>query len=169
MINITTVIRGEVLSGTDRSRSEATGQFLNAQCHQQRLAAVYRAVRSNGHYGKGATQVISGIEYRAIFGPDWLVEVDVQFVLGARHKSQLPDIDNLWRDFQNAMSFPAPELRVRPPRAGRPLYTVVANDRQFTRFTATRVPDPVATRHQDLVIARFSALPPPALRLALAH
>lgn len=169
MIAITTVIRGEVLSGTDRSRSAATGRFLTAQCHQKRLAAIHREMRLHPQYGPGAAQTIRGIEYRAVFDADWMVEVDVQVVLGARHKNQLPDIDNLWRDFQNALAFPSESLVVPSPTNGEPLYTVVVNDRQFTRFSVTRVPDPVASRESDLMIAQFVAKPPPALSLALAQ
>ena len=169
MIKFTTVIRGKVLSGTDRTRSEATGRYLTAACHQQRLAAIHRELRSHRHYGRGERCVIRDIEYRALFDARWLVEVDIQVVLGARHKNQLPDIDNLWRDFQNAMAFPDPALRVPMPTDGAPLYTVVVNDRQFTAFSVRRVPDPVTSGEQDLVIARFTALPPPALDLALAH
>jgi hypothetical protein len=169
MITITTVLRGEILSGTDRSRSKATGQFLTAQCHQRRLAFIHHQIRRAGLYGKGDTEVIRGIEYRAVFGPDWLIEADVQFVLGSRHKNQLPDIDNIWSAFQNAMAFPAAKLKVTAPVKGRPLYTVVPNDRQFTRYTATHIPDPLASRTQDLVIARFTAFPPPALALVVKH
>lgn len=169
MITITSVLRGPVLSGTDRNRSLATGQFLTNRGHQRRLAALYHLFRRNGRYGKGATKVIRGIEYRAIFGPDWLVEADVQFVLGARPKNNGADIDNFWRDFQNAMAFPADELVVNPPVKGRPLYTVVPNDRQFTRHIAAHVADPVVSREEDLVIARFTAFPPPALASVLAR
>lgn len=167
MIALTTVIRGPVLSGTDRTRSATTGRFLTAQCHQTRLAAIYREMRQHDQYGPGATQVIRDVEYRAIFDESWMVEVDVQVVLGSRHKNQLPDIDNLWRDYQNALAFPSKNLPV--PAGSGPIYTVVVNDRQFTRFSVTRVPDPVASRESDLIIARFVALPPPALSIALAH
>jgi len=169
MITITTVIRGKVLSGTDRSRSAATGHYLTAPCHQARLAAVYREVRRHPQFGPGAFQKIRGIDYRAVFDADWLVEVEVQVVLGARHKNQMPDVDNIWRDFQNAMAFPSRELCVPRPGRGMPLYTVVVDDRQFVGFNVRRVPDPMVSRDDDLIIASFSALPPPALRLALAQ
>jgi hypothetical protein len=48
------------------------------------------------------------------------------------------------------------------------LYTVVANDYQFTRFSVTRVPDVMASPDEDILIASFSAMAPPALHLALA-
>lgn len=169
MITFTTVIRGKVLSGTDRPRSEATGRFLLARCHQQRLAAIHRELRSHSPFGAGESRVISGIEYRALFDSGWKLEVEAQVVLGARHESQLLDMDSFWSDLQNALAFPAQGLRVPKPEGGAPLYTVVVNDRQFKSFSVRGIADPMATREQDLVITRFTAYPPPALRLALAH
>lgn len=169
MITFTNVIRGEILSGTDRPRSVATGRFLLARCHQQRLAAIHRELRSHPQYGAGASAVINGISYQSLFDENWMLEVEVQMVLGLRHKNNLLDIDSIWRDFQNAMAFPDRNLPVAKPGWPGPLYTVVVNDRQFTSFQVRSVPDPMATREQDLIIARFSVQPPPALRLALAQ
>jgi hypothetical protein len=169
MITINVVYRGEVLSGTDRSRSAAVGRYLTAAGFQQRLFAVHREMRRHPQFGAGAAATINGVPYRAVFESDWMVEVEAQVVLGRRVKNQLPDLDNVWRDFQNALAFPPEYLRVPPPKRGRPLYTVVANDRQFTRYSVSVVPDPMAERSQDLIIAQFTAKPPPALALALAQ
>lgn len=169
MITFHTVIRGEILSGTDRPRRLATGQFLLAACHQQRLAAIYRELRLHPQYGPGESGVINDIQYYALFDAGWMLEVEAQVVFGARHATQLLDADSFWSDYQNAMAFPSVGLQVPKPANGGPLYTVVVNDRQFTSISVRTIADPMATREQDVLIARFTAHPPPSLRLALAH
>ena len=142
--------------------------FLANPSMQTRLAAVFREARTQPQFGVGETATVNGINYCSVFNFQWLVGVDVQFVLGQRYLGQLPDIDNLWRSFQNALGFPNRALDVPGVKLGDQLYTVVVNDHQFTRFSVTRVPDVMVSPEEDVLIANFSAMAPPALRLALA-
>jgi hypothetical protein len=169
MFKFAIVLRGPVLSGTDRPRSEAVSRFLTAQDYQRRLATIDTQLRLCPEFGHGVERTINDVGYRSLFDENWMIELHVQMVLGQRVKNQHADLDNLLRDFQNALAFPATDLRVEPPSPAQPLYTVVVDDNQFTKIEVTRVPDPSVCREDDLVIANFTVLKAPALHLMLAR
>jgi hypothetical protein len=162
------VIPGRLRSDQDRSRSDSTGALLTNPDLQKRLSAVYKAYRRFGTCGPGATRIINGIVYHAVCGPDYLLRVNVQLLMGVRHPGQQPDADNLWKPLQNALAMPSPNLKVPGVSAGDVLYTLGVFDAQFAGFAVEVTPYHAVETDRDLTVIRVTALPPPHLELSRA-
>jgi len=165
MLKFNIVLHGTLLSGTDRLRRDAVGRFLNAPDYQNRLAAIDTVLRQDPQFGRGGRATVNQFSYHSLFNEEWAATLSVQMVLGWRAKNRNADLDNLLRDFQNSLAFPAKSLVVKAPKSAQPLYTVVVDDNQFVDVSVKRVADPSVGCEGDRLIADFTFFPPPTLKL----
>lgn len=121
-------------------------------------------IESHGFCSGEAEKRVKGLRYHALFGSNWAIEVDVKFLLGMRPRWEQPDLDNLWKPFQNALAIPPAGLRLKV-RKGTRLYAMFANDRQVTRYGVQMAPFIAASASDDLAIVKVTARPAPSLEL----
>lgn len=163
------VIPGRLRSDQDRNRSASTGAFLTNPALQRRLKIIHDSCRRHKVGGKGAVIRVGGAKYRVIFGADFQLRLNVQFIIGVRHACQQPDADNLWKPLQNALAVPSPHLKVPGLTSGAVLYTLAVSDAQFCRFSVRVTPYDAADSNHDITIVQVEALPPPHLELSRAR
>jgi hypothetical protein len=166
MITFDIVFPGRLLSDTDRKRSESIGHIITNPILQTRLESIDKTLREHEEiYGPGGRSTIRGVEFAALFGSEWELHLEVQLFIGQRRFGPPADMDNLWGPLQNALAFPPWSLEIPGCAEGSRLFTLVEDDRQFTRYSLQRVTYPAGNDEGDLTAIRLTALPPPHLRL----